>query len=63
LSVIGNGCQRVCVMESCVFCERRFSVGKSEFAKKQQTLIKLKVAIFYTHCCKMRVYFFHYNFQ
>jgi len=42
-------------MESCDFVNEEFPKEIQKFAKKQQTLIKLKVAIFYKRCCKMRV--------
>ena len=37
-------------MESCVFVNEEFPTEIQQFAKKQQTLVKLKVAIFYTRC-------------
>jgi hypothetical protein len=48
--IFSNWLQRCCVMESCDFVPSLFSAGKYKIAKKQQTLIKLKVAIFYTRC-------------
>ena len=57
--VASNCLQRVCVMESCDFVPSLFSAGKYKIAKKQQPLIKLKIAIFYTRCCKIAVFYFH----
>ena len=44
-------------MESCDFVNEEFPTEIQQFTKMQQTLVKLKVAIFYKRCWQMRLFY------